>query len=676
MGPLRRPSRRFVLGFLFCAVVVPITCVWSTGIARAADEQPSAESARSKPAPTPAEPERPRYRLEPVVVTPDRLPIRLDRVPADVTVVTPQRLDLKRPLFLADALRDAPGVDVQRSGSTGKLTDVRLRGADPRHTLVLYDGIPLNGPWLGIFDFGDFMGAGRDQIEVFGGPASSLYGSGAVGGVIQIRSASDPDAPRRSVFADYGEHATLRQGLIWDTPVGTSLASLSLTRLTSEGQVARDAYHGLNGQLHLGLPIGGDQLRVSALATQGTKQLPFDFLFDPADTTLGAFGSLREIRDPNNEERDRVLAGSVAYERPVGSRLALEGEVSGFAGQIENQNPPNPPSTTDYQRTHLDNTRGIASLRGRMNLPDGGAAVLGAEYREERVDRLDDSNSGGFGGVTEIDEGVHSRALYAQSHLEWRDRAQLEAGIRLEDHSRFGSYGVPRVSMGLSVPRTGVRLRGGYGRAFTAPTLTDLFYPGYGSPTLKPERSRTWEAGADGSWLEGRVAAHATWYTTRFRDLITSNSFFVADNIGRAWIEGEEYSVRVQPTSGVWVEGRAAHLRSENLATGGPLPKRPEWRAGGSLQAGPYRGVTALADFWWSASMLDPIVFIDANGRVLSGDTPERASLDLGVNASLARWIPADLRVRVDNALDRRYSDVKGFPVLGRSFRFGVTVTP
>ena len=667
MGPLVSRLRRFA--FIVAMIVVSLS-PWP---ARAGVDDPPDPAA---PAPEPASAEHPRYRLQPVVVTPDRFPIRLDRVPADVTVITPERLEARRPLLLADALHDAPGNDIQRSGSTGKLTDVRLRGADPRHTLVLYDGIPLNGPWLGSFDFADFMGAGRNQVEIFGGPASSLYGSGAVGGVIQIRSAPDSDLPRRSLFADYGEHATLRQGLTWDAPLGTSHAGVALTRLTSEGVGPRDAYSGLNGQLHLGIPIGGERLRVSALATQGTKELPFDFLFDPADTTLSPFGSLREIRDPNNEEKDRILTGSVGYERPINPHVALEGEISGFAGQIENQNPPNAPSTTDFQRTHLDNARGIASVRSRLDLATWAAAVLGAEYREETVDRLDDSDFGGFGGVTEVNESVHSRALYGQSHVEWRERVLLDAGIRLEDHSRYGSYGVPRVSLGVVVPRTGLKVRGGYGRAFTAPTLTDLFYPGFGSPTLKPERSRTWEAGADGSWLDGRVTARGTWYTTRFRDLIQSNSFFVADNVGSARIEGEEYSLRFAATPRIWVEGRAAHLLGKNLVTGGRLAKRPEWRAGGSVGAGPFRGVTALADFWWSASMLDPFVFVDADGKILAGDTPERASLDLGVNASLTRWIPADLRLRVENALDRKYSDVKGFPALGRSFRVGLTVNP
>ncbi len=667
MGPLVSFLRRFPVSTLWILVLLQGVLAGVATPARAEDDPLS---------------EHPRYRLDPVVVTPDRFPIRLDRVPADVTVIAPDRLEKRRPLLLADALRDAPGIDVQRSGTVGKLTDVRLRGADPRHTLVLYDGIPLNGPWLGSFDFSDFAGAGGNQVEIFGGPASSLYGSGAVGGVIQILSAPGADVPKRSVFAEYGEHATLRQGLTWQTPLGATFAGVSLSRLTSEGQGPRDAYSGLNGQLHLSVPIGSERVRVSALATQGDKDLPFDFLFDPSDTTLSPFGSLRQVRDPNNREKDRILAGSAAYERVLGPRASIEGEVSGFSGQIENQNPSNPPSTTDYQRTHLDNSRGIASMRGKFDLGTGtwtglGAeAVLGAEYRAESVDRLDDSNSGGFGGVTDVAEEIQSRSLYAQSHIEWRERLMLEGGLRLEDHSRYGAYGVPRVSLGLHLREAGIKLRGGYGRAFTAPTLTDLFYPGYGSPTLKPERSRTWEAGADGSWLQGRITAKATWYATRFRDLIQSNSFFVADNVGSARIEGEEYAARYTASPRLWIEGRAAHLLGKNLVTGGRLAKRPEWRAGASVEVGPVHGLAAVADWWWSASMLDPFVFVDADGRVLSGDTPERSSLDLGVNASLARWIPAELRLRVENALDRRYADVKGFPALGRAFRVGLTVNP
>jgi vitamin B12 transporter len=673
MGPLALSLRLAVASLCFASAVVFIPA----RVAFAQDAPPDSTAALTEPVATPSVEvtEEPRYRLEPVVVTPDRFPIPLDRVPSDVTVLAPDRLEARRPLALADALRLVPGIDVQRSGSMGKLTDVRLRGADPRHTLVLFDGIPLNGPWLGSFDFGDFMGAGENRVEVFGGAASSLYGSGAVGGVIQIQSPPVEDVRTRRILAEYGERRTLRQGLVWRSPLGSARAGLSVTRLTSEGQVARDAYTGVNGQLHLAIPVGREWLRVSALATQGDKELPYDFFFDPADSTLSPFGSLKQIQDPNNSEKDRLLTGSVTYERGLGARAAVEAEVSGFAGQIENRNPPNPPST-DYQRTQLDNSRGIASLRARIEAAKGARVVLGAEYRGEGVDRLDDSNYGGFGSVTDVQEDIHSRALYAQSHVEWQGRFLLDSGIRLEDHSRFGAYGVPRVAAGFSLPEAGLKLRGGYGRAFTAPTLTDLFYPGYGSPSLKPERSRTWEAGVDGSWLEGRIAAKATWYTTRFRDLIQSNSFFVADNVGSARIEGEEYAARYALSQRIAFEGRAAHLLAKNLVTGGRLAKRPEWRAGASVEGKPVSGLVLIADWWWSSSMLDPFVFVDAEGRVLDGDTPERSSVDLSANASLARWIPADLRLRLENALDRRYQDVKGFPARSREFRVGLSLHP
>jgi vitamin B12 transporter len=132
-----------------------------------------------------------------VVVTGERTPLPLDRVPLDVTVVDEERLEAHRPILLAEVLRQVPAIDVQRSGSPGKLTDVRLRGADPRHTLVLFDGIPLNGPWLGTFDFSDLTDPGVRRVEVLGGPASALYGSGAVGGVIQLLTRVEGEAERR-----------------------------------------------------------------------------------------------------------------------------------------------------------------------------------------------------------------------------------------------------------------------------------------------------------------------------------------------------------------------------------------------------------------------------------------------------------------------------------------------
>lgn len=608
----------------------------------------------------------PRYRLDPVVVTAERLPLPLSRVPADVTVLGARDLDPRRDLFVADALRQVPGVEVQRAGTPGKLTDIRLRGADPRHTLVLYDGIPLNGPWIGSFDFADLPTAGLGRAEIMGGPASSLYGSGAVGGVIQLLPPDGAAGSRVRAFAEYGEEATLRQGATARGRLGSTDASAAVTHLSSSGVGPRDGYEGTTGQIHVEAPVRrGDRLQLSAIATDGRKDLPFDFVYDPGDSRT------HEVRDPNNRETDRVAAGRASYTARVSRRISLTADVSDLSGRIVNRNNPNAPGG-DYERTTLENTRGIGALRSRLSLGRGAAAVLGAEYRREHVKRDDRAQFGGFPDASLVDQGVDERALYAQAHVEAGNRLFADGGLRVEDHSKYGAYGVPRLSLGVRVPEADLRLRAGYGRAFTAPTLTDLFYPGYGSPTLRPERSRTWEAGADGSWLGDRLAAHVTWHTTDFGDLIQSNSFFQAENIGRARIEGEEISLRVAPAPLVAATLWAAHLVTWNLTAGGPLPKRPPWRLGFSAEVRPSARASLTAAFRWVDPVLDPFTFVDPNGRLLSGPTPGYAVLDLSGAAPLPRPVPATLHVRVGNALDRSYSEVKGYPAPGRTVVVGL----
>jgi vitamin B12 transporter len=661
MGPLRRRSLPVAIVALLFLTAAPF--------ARAETDAPP-DSAAGDAA------DAPRYHLPPTVVTAERVPLSLDLVPSELTVIGRERIDRMQSPFLADELRGVASVDVQRSGSFGKLTDVRLRGADPRHTLVLFDGIPLNGPWAGTFDFADMPGAGWGQVEIMGGPASSLYGSGAVGGVIQFLSPGAPAPPPASSNNPYarslragvelGELSTTRQTLEWNGGAGDKSYGAFGSRLSSDGQGPRDAYEGFAGRAHAVIPAGRDRLRVSGLFTHGEKEVPFDYRFDTTDFTT------HQVIDPNTDETDRIAAGRASYTHAFGSHTGLEAEISAFQGRIDYQNRPD---TTggDFVNTLLDNARGIGALRARLASENAGL-LLGAEYRAEGVDRDDDSQFGGFPSVTNVDHDVHTRSLYAQAHGEWT-RLLLDMGVRLDDHSRYGSIGVPRIAAAIPIREAGLKIRLGYGRAFTAPTLTDLYYPFYGSETLHPERSTTWEGGVDGRWLDGKLEAHVTGHTTTFHDLIQSNSFFQAENIGSARVEGAEVTVRTVVRRGIALEGRAARLWAKDLESGDPLPKRPHWRAGVSADVSPASWVTATASLRWVDSMLDPFDFVASDGRTLDGDNPGYASLDLGVMAALAHWIPAEARVRVVNALDRDYSEVKGYPAPGRTVIVGLSYT-
>ncbi len=688
MGP-RRPLHRVFLAVFILAVSL-LADVWTPASSRAADTPADSAGIVASSNDT-APDESPRYRLDPVVVTGERLPLRLGRVPLDVTVIGRGRMDTQRQFLLADAIREVPAINAQRSGNLGKLTNLYLRGADPRHTLVLFDGIPLNGPWLGSFDFADLMDTGIQRVEVLGGPSSSLYGSGAVGGVIQMLSsaasngepspASSTAGHQWRVFAEYGENVTLRQGVQWSGTTGRTPLGFAVTRLVSDGVGPRDSYLGLNANAFVELPVGAkDRVRVTGLATQGKKELPYDFYFDVADPTLSPFGSTRQIDDPNNDETDVLIAGSALWTHTLSPAIGLEGEVSGMGGRIENENEPNGGGNTDFQTTDLRNNRGTAAVRARVEPGKSVHFIGGADFRGDHVDRHDESNYGGFGDTTVVTEGVQSRALYAQVHVEPHGRVIADAGIRLDDHSRYGSYGLPRVAVGFLVPEAGVKLRAGYGRAFTAPSLTDLYYPGYSSTTLQPERSTTWEAGLVGRWLGGRVEGRFGWHHTDFTNLIQGvqqpDFTFIPENVGEAQIEGEEYSITVAPSAGIEISGSAAHLIATNLTTGAPLPKRPDWRFVLSGQVTPRADLTLSGAWRWVDSVKDPFNFIDVEGQVLDGDNPGYAALDLGAIVRLHRWAPLDLNVRVTNVLDREYSEVKGFPVRGQAVTVGLNFTP
>jgi len=667
MGPLRFESGK--------RIVAIIVALLTPSLAHAAPAPPDSASSDSV-----------RYRLDPVVVVGERAPVPASKLPFEVDAIDRERLNAQRPVLLSDAMRQLAPVDVQRSGSLGKLTDIRLRGADPRHTLVLFDDIALNGPWLGSFDFADIMDPGISQVEVLGGPASSLYGSAAVGGVIQIRSQAGsvagtsgvPGAPRG--FVEYGDLQTFRGGLEWRGQAGSIPLGASATRLVSEGTGPRDAYHAWNGNLSGTVPVGSsDVLEASALLTEGKKELPYEFAFDASDPTLTPFGSVKQLEDPNNDETDRLGAGRTTWRHTLSSKMSLEGEISGLYGRILNDNRPSGP-TGDYENTDLKNTRGVGSLRMHAVTPGGTQLIAGAEYRGEHVDRDDASSFGGFASTSHVHQSIHSRSLYAQDHAE-HGPLLLDAGIRLDDHSRYGSYGVPRVAAGFLWRETGLKLRGGYGRAFTAPSLSDLYYPTYSNDSLRPERSTTWEAGADGRWLEGRLTAQGTYHTTHFRDLIQSNSFFAPDNIGEAHIEGEDYSVQLAAGRKLTIRGSAAHLVAKKLTTTDPdpdrrLPKRPSWRFGLGFEAKALTDVTLTGAWRWVDSVRDPFNFIDVSGQALSGDNPGYANLDLGAIASLRRWAPAEINVRFLNVLDRSYSEVKGFPAPGRTATVGITFAP
>jgi vitamin B12 transporter len=244
-----------------------------------------------------------------VVVTPTRNPRALTQTTSAVTVITRQQIEQKKPFDITDVIRQSPGLSVSQSGTFGKLTRVFVRGASPDQSLVLIDGVRVNAPSFGGFDFGTLAVENIERIEVLRGPQSALYGSDAMGGVINIITKRGTGEFRTGGRVEFGSYATNKQVVTAGGELGKNRLSFSARRLNTDGFFRNDDYRNLAASLRF------DQ----ALSEKGN--LAFTARID--DATLGTPGQVNpnfNAFDPNARSDQRNIVGSIEYSNSIGRR--------------------------------------------------------------------------------------------------------------------------------------------------------------------------------------------------------------------------------------------------------------------------------------------------------------------------------------------------------------------
>lgn len=562
-----------------------------------------------------------------VVVTASLRAEERNRVPATVTVIDAAEIADRQATEIGELLRTVPGLALARSGSPGKVTSLFSRGASSTQTLVLWNGLRLNDPLFGGYDWAFLPTEGVERVEVVRGPFSALYGGDAVGGVVQVltgrgrgvglRLEGGGDGYRRaSAAAGFGERA-------WHLDVAGHVRR-------GDGEVANDFYDAEHGSARLTWePRPGASVGLVARVAEAEVGVPFGFFFEPTP-------------ERTNRRRSRDLALPFRYGR---ADWEVEGHLGTSGGELTARDPRDPfaESATDAE-----------TLLGRTVLtyrPAGGDWWLaaGADAQEQRADY--DSP---FARL--VDESQTTRATFAQAHWQSR-RWTVQGGLRHDDSDRFGGETSARLGTVLALGG-GARLRASYGEAFRAPTLSDLFFPFLGNPDLEPERSTSWEVGAEvegGRWGASLVA-----FSSDFDNLIVfPPPVFQAENVGRARSRGLEG--RLSLTAGsVSARLEATLLDAENLDTGEALARRPDESA--SL-------VVTWAPGRWTLA---------ATGRYV-GERPDLGTtLDAYSTVDLAaawRLSPrAEPYLRLENALDEEYEEVAGFPAADRQLVGGVAL--
>ena len=586
----------------------------------------SSASAQPAPAPTP---------LDPVVVTAARSPQLLDQSLADVTVISQDEIARAGAQSLAELLQRQPGVQIVANGGPGATTGVFLRGANANQTLVLIDGLRVGASSSGTTAFEAIPLAQIDHIEILRGPAASLYGADAIGGVIQIFTRNGGNAFAANASAGYGTYNTSQftagasgsEGPWRFAVQGGYNQSSGFNAIWNPANFSynadRDGYHNGSGSGSLGYTFAPDQV-LSAQFLYSRLNAQFDAGADYDDRTITT-----------------VQTWSVASR----NRLTTFWKSILEAGESSDDSR----SQTGFGSSQFKTVQRQYTWQNDFTVPLGALSVA-LTRREERLDTdagfpVTARNTNAIVGVYQLQYGPNS----------------LQANLRRDDSSQYGGHTSGSLAYAYTII-TGLRASASYGTGFKAPTFNDLYFPFFSNPDLQPETARNVEVAL--RYSNSQVNAGIVLYRNRVSDLIVfgcdANFNCAPQNVAAATLEG--VTLELQGIySDTTVKGSADFARPYDDATGNLLPRRA--RRYGSL------GVTqAIGALQVGVQVAASSVRYDdaANTRRMGGYAL------VNLNAEYAWTRQWALFAVLSNAFDKHYELAADYNTMGANFFGGV----
>ncbi|MEM6743635.1 MAG: TonB-dependent receptor [Pseudomonadota bacterium] len=614
-------------------------------------------------------------RLAPIVVEAGGLtPVPVQDYGRAHSVVTAEQIEAEGVTYVTDIIRGLPGVAVSRTGADSGLTQVRLRGAEGNHTLVLIDGVEVNAPESGDFDFSALLAADVERIEVLRGPQSSLYGSNAMGGVISIttkKAAATTVGTSTSIGGSLlgGTDETLAGDLFARVSSAAGGLSLSVARRVSDGFDVSDSAGGRNdGDENTTVNLRGDLNVLENVTLNGgfrymDRRGEFDGFAFGAATTAGLVFEQDNFRD--RQELFGQLGAEGAF---LGGRVEARLDGTYFATEDRNRSAGALTSDTSAGRWTISAQSTFALDAPTLDAADHRLTVLG-EYQEERFE-----NNFLPGFATPAFLGEQNRELFglaAEYRGSFFDALDLQAAVRQDFNDAFDDATTFSASASYFAP-TGTRPHASVGTGVTNPTFFEQFGfdPGnfVGNPNLEPEKSFGWDVGVEQTFWDGRAIFDVTYFQQTLDDEINTTfpaPAFIATPIntpGNSDRQGVEVSAAVQPIPSLTLRGSYTWLDAED-SNGLREVRRP--RHEGKV-SGEFRFLEGRAMLFAQARFVADNVDTDFSSPAFGGS---QVTLDdyvvVDVSASYQATETVEIFGRVENLFDTDYVEVDGYATKG-----------
>ena len=617
-------------------------------------------------------------RVDDLIVTATRSEILRRAVPATVSTITGDELRARGIRFVADWLLEVPGTTVVPTGSYGGVTSLFLRGGESDYTKILIDGVAANLPG-GSIDLANLTTDNIERIEVLRGPASVLYGSDAMTGVIQIltRRGGGPGVVRGTVRVGTQSTTDITTG--YERGVGRVRWTGSVSRFGSDGFYGfNNGYTSVVGSARVSAELDPATRAVLTLRYGDHKaHFPTDYAGVPSDS--------------NQFNTERGLTAALEAGRVWSTRVATQVTGSVFRGRFGFGDLPDGAADTlgfGYAAERDSRiTRSTIDVRTTVDLSRrfwlAGGIEVGRESEEQSSSTTSNFGGGRTTDVNDFDRDRSNRAGYLQVRGDLPREIGLHAGLRFDDNDVFGTFTTWQAGV-VVLPSSTLRVHASTGSAFKQPTFSEQFANTpfeIGNPDLRPEHAFTWEVGIEESLVRGRVTLSATWFDQQFNDLIeyvsAAENQPTYANLTHASSTGAEIGVRLSPVSSVQVGLSSTWLRTRVAGQGDQLLRRPSRNLSASLSWRPRRGTLLATDLVWTGSRDDMDFNVFPAERVtLPSYSIVNGSVDLPLGGVGPWHAPGGLAVtgRVENVFGTSYQTVVGFPGRGRTLLMGLRI--
>ncbi|WAK00783.1 TonB-dependent receptor domain-containing protein [Methylobacter sp. YRD-M1] len=575
--------------------------------------------------------------LPEMVVTATRTETPKDQLAAAATVYTRADIERLQSKTLPELLRNTTGIDLAQNGGYGQTTSIFMRGTNSDHVLVLIDGIKVGSATLGTTPFQFIPIDQIERVEIIKGPQSSLYGSEAIGGVIQIftRKGTQEEKPSFALDAGGGSYDTLKASGTVSGKWKNSWYSLGASHFNSQGFNNREP---IPGRFGFDQPDKDGYHNTGLNARLGHR---FDNNAEVEAFFMRSEGKNEYDGNAQNKTKfvDQVVGTSASMDLMEDWRSTLR---LGQSRDDSDQFAPDGSSTSRFNTTRWNTT-----WLNDFTLSDNHQLIAGTDYR---VDEVESTTS--YKEKSRYDVGI-----FTELHSRVLDDHFINASLRWDENEAFGDYVTGNFGWRYNSDY-GISPFASFGNAFKAPTFNDLYFPNYGNASLKPEKSTSFEAGLAGDhWLQWEVRAYHTNIDNLITPVMNPVTFdFSAENIGKAQIDGIEIEISKQ-----WLgwDGKLGLdlLSPKNRETNARLPRRAE--------------KTLSFDLSRSFGSLDVGTHILAQGDRFD---------DVSNKTIVAGYVTVDLRsayhfdknwmlsAQLNNLLDKNYQTIDTYNTADRNF--------